>query len=221
MTRAGGLLALLLACLWCAAPGAAQAGGGALTTPQLCARMRAASGPLRLPAHRHSLRILATGDSMIYPIDEELSITRPARRERVRQPPRRDRPDDERGRLERLSAHQAAALRPDVTVITLGGRDGGISLPDAHGGLVACCGPQWLALYAARVRPLVSAYVRGGRGRVYWLALPAPREALRAPLFEAVNNALALLVPGFHGALRLIPTAAVDLAGRLPVDDLL
>jgi hypothetical protein len=56
---------------------------------------------------------------------------------------------------------------------------------------------------------LIRAYLRGGRGRVYWLLLPAPREALRAPLFEAVNNTLQLLAPEFGGALRLIPINTV------------
>jgi hypothetical protein len=74
---------------------------------------------------------------------------------------------------------------------------------------VACCGPQWLALYAARVRPLVRAYVQAGHGRVYWLLLPAPAEAARAPLFAAVNAAVRLLVPEFHGGLRVIPVDSV------------
>ena len=171
--------------------------------------MRAASGPLRLAARHRSLRILATGDSMIYPIDEELALFRPHGVSVL------DSRHDGTGLTtsvvdwRRLSAHQAATLRPDVTVITLGGRDGGISLPDSQHQLIPCCGPQWLALYAGRVRPLIGAYLRGGRARVYWLLLPVPREAQRAPLFEAINDALGLLAPEFHGALRLIPTAAV------------
>jgi hypothetical protein len=209
VTRAVGALTLLLAAIWCAAAGAAPAGGGAPSTQQLCARMRAASGPLRLPAHHRSLRILATGDSMIYPIDEELALTRPHGVSVLVS--RHDGTGLTTSVLDwrRLSEHQAASLKPDVTVITIGGRDGGISLRDAQHQVVPCCGPHWLALYAGRLRPLVSAYLRGGRGRVYWLLLPAPREALRAPLFEAVNDALRILVPEFHGALRLIPTAAV------------
>jgi hypothetical protein len=205
-----GLLAIVLAAIWCASAGAASAGGGApLSVSQQCARMRAVSGPLRLAPHRRTLRLLATGDSMIYPADQELALLLPRGMSVI------DSRHDGTGlttntvnwRL--LAEHQADTLRPDVTVITLGGRDGGISLPDAQHRLVACCGTQWLALYASRLRPLVRAYVRGGRARVYWLLLPAPQEALRAPLFEAVNDALRLLAPEFAGELRLLPTDAV------------
>jgi hypothetical protein len=39
--------------------------------------------------------------------------------------------------------------------------------------------------------------------------LPAPREALRAPLFEAVNNSIRLLAGEFGSSLRLIPNDTV------------
>ena len=146
---------------------------------------------------------------MIYPIDEQLTIGTPAGMRVVT-----DRHDGtglttSTVNWRRLSERQAATIRPDVTVISLGGRDGGISLPDSENRLVPCCGTAWLELYAARVRPLIHAYLRGGSGRVYWLLLPAPRETLRAPLFEAVNNTIRLLSGEFPGALRLIPTDAV------------
>ncbi|HEX7610296.1 MAG TPA: hypothetical protein VF380_06470 [Solirubrobacteraceae bacterium] len=180
-----------------------------MSVSQLCARIRAASGPLRLAPHRHALRVLATGDSMIYPADQELALDRPRGMSVI------DSRHDGTGVTtstvdwRRLAEHQAATVRPDATVITLGGRDGGISLPDAQHHLVSCCGPQWLALYAGRLRPLVRAYARGGRGRIYWLLLPAPQEALRAPLFEAVNEALRLLAPEFARELHLLPVDTV------------
>ncbi len=208
----GALASLLLAGALSGAGAASAAAPPAARAPsasQICRHFRSASGRLRLGAHLRSLRILATGDSMIYPVDQELSRNRPPGVRVI------DSRHDGTGlttdtvNWRALSAHQAESLRPDVVVISLGGRDGGISLPDAERHLVPCCGPQWLALYAGMLRPLISAYVRGGRGRVYWLLLPAPREALRAPLFEAVNDALRLLAPEFPGALRLIPTDAV------------
>jgi len=171
----------------------------------ICRRIRAVDGARHLAGGRRRLTILATGDSMIYPIEEELALNAP-RGVRVVE----DRHDGtglttNTVDWKRLSARQAAGVKPDVTVISLGGRDGGIPLPDSSHRLIPCCGAEWLALYAARVRPLVEAYLRGGRGRVYWLLLPAPREALRAPLFEAVNDALRLLAREVGGAMRLIP----------------
>ncbi len=175
----------------------------------ICQRIRADSGPLHLGAHRRRLTILATGDSLIYPIDEELAVDRPAGMRIVAE--RHDGTGLTTTTVDwkRLSRRQAASIRPDVTVITLGGVDGGIPLANAAHQLVECCGTPWLELYAARVRPLVQAYLRGGRGRIYWLLLPAPREALRAPLFEAVNNSIRLLAGEFGSSLRVIPNNTV------------
>ena len=53
-----------------------------------------------------------------------------------------------------------------------------------------CCGDAWVAAYAERVRGMMEAYGRGGRGRVYWLALPAPRGGFFRRSFPAVNAAL-------------------------------
>ena len=210
-TRIAGasLLALLLGMGASAAVALAAPQGAARDFRQICHALQAAGGRPRLAAHRHSLRLLATGDSMIYPVSQELGLETPHGMQVLV-----DRHDGSGLTTTtvdwpRLAARQAARDRPDVTVISVGGRDGGISLPDASHQLVPCCGPAWLALYAARVRPLVESYLRGGRGRVYWLALPAPREAARAPLFEAVNDALRLLIPRYGGALRLLPTDAV------------
>ena len=210
-TRIAGasLLALVLGMGASAAVALAAPQGAGGDFRQVCHALQAAGGRPRLAAHRHSLRLLATGDSMIYPVSQELGLETPHGMQVLV-----DRHDGSGLTTTtvdwpRLAARQAARDRPDVTVISVGGRDGGISLPDASHQLVPCCGPAWLALYAARVRPLVESYLRGGRGRVYWLALPAPREAARAPLFEAVNDALRLLIPRYGGALRLLPTDAV------------
>jgi hypothetical protein len=183
--------------------------GASQSTPAICARLGANAGKLRLGGHRKRLTVLATGDSMIYPIDQVLAIDSPPGMRVVA-----DRHDGtglttDKVNWRDLSAQQATRIRPDLTVISLGGRDGGIPLPDVHHRLVSCCGAAWLGLYAGLLRPLLHAYLRGGRGRVYWLLLPAPRERARAPLYGAVNEALRLLAPEFGGSLRLIRTDAV------------
>jgi lysophospholipase L1-like esterase len=110
----------------------------------------------------------------------------------------------------RLALRQVARFHPDATVISLGGRDGGIPLPDpANGGLTECCGRRWLRLYANLLRPLARAYIRGGKGHVYWLTLPAPEEAARAPLYEAVNQAVELLASEFPAEITVIDVASV------------
>jgi hypothetical protein len=170
----------------------------------ICRQIRALTGIRGLAARRRGLRLLAIGDSMIYPVSQELAAGR-VPGERVVA----DRHDGTGLTTNTLSwpllaVHQAARVRPDVTVIALGGRDGGVPIRNAHQHIVFCCGPDWIGLYAGLVRPLVRSYLRHGQGRVYWLTLPVPREATRAPLFAAVNDAVRSLVPHFGGGLRLI-----------------
>ncbi len=192
-----------------ASTGAAKHPGAHRVSPitTTCRRLRANSGPLRLGEHRKHLRILATGDSMIYPIDQELALEAP-RGMRVFAD-RRDGTGLTTNTVNwhRLAARQTAGLHPDAVVISLGGRDGGIPLPGVGGKPIECCGASWLAAYAALLRPLVEDYVQGGRAQVYWLLLPAPREAARAPLYEAVNDSIRLLAAQFPTDMHLI---AVD-----------
>ncbi len=172
----------------------------------VCQHVKRADRALRRPAGARPLRVLATGDSMIYPIHEVLTwLLHPSRTQVTV-----DRRDGTGLRTPtpnwpRLARRQAARYRPDVTVITLGGRDAGFPLATADHGSIPCCGLDWQQGYAARLRPLVLSYLRGGRGRVYWLSLPVPRDAGAAPLFAAVNGALRLLVGEFAGRMRLIP----------------
>jgi hypothetical protein len=170
----------------------------------ICRELREDTGPLRLPGPEGHLSVLVTGDSMSYPIDQEMAIGAP--RGMVVHADRHDGTGLTTTTVNwpRLAARQVARFHPGATVISLGGRDGGIPLPGPGKGLTECCGRRWLRLYANLLRPLVRSYIQGGRGHVYWLTLPAPAEAARAPLYEAVNAALALLVPEFPGQLTLI-----------------
>jgi hypothetical protein len=176
----------------------------------ICRTLRENTGPVRLPAQDSHLSVLVTGDSMSYPIDQEMAVEAPAGM--VVHSDRHDGTGLTTNVVDwpRLAVSQVARFHPQATVISIGGRDGGIPLADpARGGrLTECCGPRWLRLYADLLRPLARAYVRGGLGHVYWLTLPAPEEAARAPLYEAVNGALALLAAEFPGEISLIPVSA-------------
>ena len=44
--------------------------------------------------------------------------------------------------------------------------------------------------YSSRVEAMMRSYLRGGRSRVYWLTLPAPRPAPFARVFPRVNDAI-------------------------------
>jgi hypothetical protein len=93
---------------------------------------------------------------------------------------------------------QADRIHPDVTVVFLGANDG-FPMGDAD-----CCGPPWVAEYARRARRMMIAWGRGGRGRVYWLLLPAPRGGFFRETFPAVNAALRRAAAGPRRFARVI-----------------
>ena len=49
----------------------------------------------------------------------------------------------------------------------------------AGGREVECCGADWAAAYANRVRPMMNTYRQKGAARVYWVTLPTPRARRR------------------------------------------
>lgn len=91
----------------------------------------------------------------------------------------------------KLPALQVRTYRPDATVISLG-------MGDSRGlGDAPCCGEDWIAAYAERVRRIMRAYVRGGDGAVVWLNLPFSSNPELWPAEAGVNAAIARAAAGF------------------------
>jgi lysophospholipase L1-like esterase len=133
------------------------------------------------------LRLLATGDSMIQIIDSLLaSRLESGRAARVTSDARISTGISKPFVFDWVAhaGRTAAALRPDVTVMFIGANDG---FPI---GGVGCCDARWIGAYTHRVRAMMAAYRRGGAGRVYWLTLPAPRDAARKRIYHAVDVAI-------------------------------
>ena len=107
----------------------------------------------------------------------------------------------------KLPARQVHAYRPDATVISLGMSDGR-AIKD-----VRCCGTDWIAAYARRVRTLMRTYTRNGDGAVVWLNVPFSRNPDRWPQEAAVNAAVALAAHGLHARPGRRPRQRHD-AGR-------
>jgi len=146
------------------------------------------------------LTLLATGDSMIQIIDSYLKLRLGPRGVGVRSDARISTGISKPSLLDwqTHARRQATRIRPDVTVMFLGANDG---FPMAG---QACCGPGWIDEYARRARRMMSAYGRGGRGRVYWLLLPAPRGGFFREVFPAVNAALRKAAASARRDVRLI-----------------
>ena len=144
------------------------------------------------------LRILATGDSMIQIIDSYLKA-RAGRGARVRSDAHISTGLSKPSLLDwQAHARRQAARRPDVVVMFIGANDG---FPMAG---TDCCGAAWVAEYARRARRMMRTYARGGRARVLWLLLPAPRGGTFREVFPAVNAALRRAARGLDDDVRLV-----------------
>jgi hypothetical protein len=174
---------------------ALRPGSYALTAEMPYQRLRRT---LRAKPPGGRLRILATGDSMIQIVDSFMRER--ARPGKLRSDARVSTGISKPALLDwrKHAREQVAGIHPDVTVMFLGANDG---FPMAG---VDCCGMPWIAEYARRVREMMRTYARGGRGRVYWLLLPAARGGLFRETFPAVNAALRLAATGLEDDVRLV-----------------
>jgi hypothetical protein len=154
------------------------------------------------------LRLVAAGDSMIQIIDGDLRERLGGEHVAVRFDDHVSTGISKPFMLDwvRHARRDARTRRPDVTVMFLGANDG-YSLP-ATGGRAPCCGRRWIRAYAGRAGAIMRAYARHGRGRVYWMLLPAPRGRAFREVFTGVNAALRLAAARHPDTVRLVDLGA-------------
>jgi len=92
--------------------------------------------------------------------------------------------------LRPIAREQVARHAPRTTVVSIGAIEGYAMRAAADGRPHECCDEAWVAEYARRVREIMGFYRRGGRGRVFWLTVPAPSDPLRIAVTAAVNRAI-------------------------------
>lgn len=167
------------------------------------------------PARRPLRTLLVTGDSMAQPLDVQLA--------------RRLTPDHVRVIRDahlgtgisksllvdwtKLAVQQTARDRPDAVVMFIGANEG-FPLQDPSGHTVNCCGPDWAAAYANRARAMLAAYRENGRGRVYWLTLPTPRDPARAKIAHAVDAAVRVAAEPYRAQVRVLDMTALFTPGE-------
>jgi hypothetical protein len=160
-------------------------------------------------------RVLVTGDSMVYGMIDVLGRT-------VRRSGGVLTGDPHPGSgitkpfLLKWPQHARASARrdkPDATVVFLGVADTfAVTTP---GGSVDCCGPAWVTEYVRQLRTMMSAYLRGGSALVYWILLPAPRDAVRVASTQAINTAIRQAAASFPDGVR-----AVDIGPAISPGDI-
>jgi hypothetical protein len=154
------------------------------------------------------LRLLVTGDSLVYGIFEDLRSVL-GDRALVRGDPNPATGISKPIGLDWVAHAKAiaAAARPDVTVVFLGGSEG-FALKPQGAAAIACCGPDWSAEYARRVTKMMTSLQRDGRGLVYWVLLPAARSPTMAAAFRAVNVGIRQAAAGFDDGVHALDRLA-------------
>ena len=151
--------------------------------------------------------LLVTGDSLAMPLDVEM-----ARRYadaggdvEVQRDPHVGTGISKTGLVDwgKLSTQQATERKPDAVVVFIGANEG-FDLPGPGGESLRCCDAGWAAAYAYRVRRMMNTYRRGGRARVYWLTLPAPRDKDRQEVARAVNAAIEVAAQPYRAQVRVL-----------------
>ena len=158
--------------------------------------------------------LLVTGDSLSMPLDVQVARQLADTDVEVERDPHVGTGISKTGLVDwgRLSTEQTAQLEPDAVVVFIGANEG-FELPRADGSQIECCGPEWAAAYAFRARRMMNTYRRGGRARVYWLTLPAPRDNDRQRIAQAVNAAIEVAAQPYRAHVRVLDMEALFTPG--------
>jgi len=166
------------------------------------------------PPTRHRLkRLLVTGDSMSMPLDADLAEALVEHHVHVNQDPHIGSGISTTFVVDwgKLAAAQVKTDHPDAVVVFIGANDG-FPMKGTEGREVACCSGSWAAIYADRVRQVMNTY-RASGALVYWLTLPAPREAARARIARVVNAAIQVAAQPWAAQVRVVDTVGTFTPG--------
>lgn len=87
-------------------------------------------------------------------------------------------------------------------------------MPGPGGKQVQCCGPDYAAVYANRVRRMMDTYRQKGAARVYWLTLPTPRDSARQQVARVVNAAIEVAAEPLRSTVRVLDTVPIFTPGQ-------
>lgn len=202
--------------------GGGQGGGGGVpaVTPDYFDPAALGEKVERRPLHT----LLVTGDSLSTPLDIELAQRLDGSGVDVIRDPHLATGISKTDLVDwgRLSATQVQDDHPDAVVVFIGANEG-FPMPGPGGKDVSCCGPDWAAIYAERVRQMMETYRQGGRARVYWLTVPTPRDSARQPIERAVNAAIGVAAQPFAAWTRVLDMVSIFTPGdryrdSMPID---
>jgi len=166
------------------------------------------------PPKRRLQTLLVTGDSMSEPLDSDIANDLVPKGVRVTQDPHIGTGISTTFIVDwgKLAVAQVKAYHPNAVVVFIGANDG-FPMPGPGGHQVSCCGAQWAAIYANRVRQMANTYRQGGAAHVYWLTLPTPRDPARARISRVVNAAIEVGVQPWAAQVSVVDTVPIFTPG--------
>ena len=160
-------------------------------------------------------KVLVTGDSLAMPLDAQLARRLADRGVEVVRDPHIGTgiSKDQVGLVDwaKLSTKQAKD-EPDAVVMFIGANEG-FAIPNADGKKIECCGSEWAALYATRVRTMMETYRRDGAARVYWLTVMTPEDEDRAKISRTVNAGIFAAAAPYRAHVRVLDMVPIFTPG--------
>lgn len=166
--------------------------------------------PPRKPLHT----LLVTGDSMSQPLDDDLAEDLAPRRVKVVREPHIGTGISTTFVVNwgTLAAQQVKKFHPNAVVVFIGANDG-FPMEGPGGHEYSCCGAEWAAIYANRVRQIMNTFRQGGAAHVYWITLPTPRDAARARIARVVNAAITVAAQPWASEIQILNTVPIFTPG--------
>jgi hypothetical protein len=159
--------------------------------------------------------LLVTGDSLSTPLDTELARRLSPDGVEVIRDPHLGTGISNSALIDwgELSTGQVAEDSPDAVVVFIGANEGyGMTVPG--GGEVECCGPDYAAAYANRVRQVMDNYRQDGAAKVYWLTVMTPRDSDAARVSKLVNESIRVAAQPWASQIRVVDTVPVFTPGE-------
>jgi lysophospholipase L1-like esterase len=165
------------------------------------------------PPKRPLKTLLVTGDSLSQPLDQD-TARRLAGSVKVVRDPHVGTGISKSIIVDwaKLSSAQVKKDKPDAVVVFIGANEG-FPMKGPDGRQVQCCGVDYAAIYASRVRQMMNTYRQAGAARVYWLTLPAPRDPERQKIARTVNAAIAVAAQPWRSQVRVFDTVPIFTPG--------
>jgi lysophospholipase L1-like esterase len=163
-----------------------------------------------VPPKQQLETLLVTGDSLSTPLDQELARRLAPDGVDVIRDPHLGTGISNSSLTDwgQLSTAQVAEHHPDAVVAFIGANEG-YAVPGPDGEQVECCGPEYAAVYANRVRQVMDTYRQDGAAKVYWLTVMTPRDRDAQRVVKMVDAAIEVAAEPWRSQVRVLDTVPI------------